>query len=126
VFDAVDAPAVHGALAGLPYAELVEASRRLAKSLEKDIGVPIDGHDLLIDAPPVHREVEFNLAVRSAGDPPRYRTLASRSPVVRSLAREQFDSIVKRVRLFAPKRLAERLSGRTDLADRLAAAATPA
>ena len=31
-----------------------------------------------------------------------WRSLAELSPVVRSLAREQFDNLVKRVRIFAP------------------------
>jgi hypothetical protein len=125
VFDAVECPAVHAALAGQPYPALVAASQRLARRLEAELGSPIADHDLLIDAPPVHREVEFNLAVRTTMGEPRYRPLASQSPVVRALAREQFDSLVKRVRLFASRPLAERLAGRTDLAERLLEAASP-
>ena len=122
VFDAVDEPAVHGALAGLPYPRLVATARRLSAALAHDLRIPLADDDLLIDAPPVHREVEFDIAVRSAGPDRRERPLAECSPVVRALAREQFDRLVKRVRLFAPAGAAERLAGRTDLAARLLAA----
>ena len=57
---------------------------------------------LLLDAPPAEKEVEFRLDVRM---PPRstkpWRSLESLSPVVRALAHEQFDDLVKQVRLFA-------------------------
>lgn len=74
---------------------------------------------LLIDAPPAAKEVEFRLQVRErsghAADPPhRWRPLADVSPVVRSLAHEQFDSLVKRVRVFAPAPVASAIAACSD------------
>ena len=65
-------------------------------------------HEILFDAPPPEREVEFRVEVYSPKED-RYRWLEEVSPVVRTLAREQFDDYVKRVRLFAPAAVAERL-----------------
>jgi uncharacterized protein len=107
-FDALHHPQIHRALAGRTYADSVAVSGRLAERLSRRLGRAIAADTLLIDAPPVEREVEFRLAVRertaarSAASPYRWRSLAELSPVVRSLAHEQFDSLVKRVRLFAP------------------------
>ncbi|HEY1068333.1 MAG TPA: hypothetical protein VGE52_19570, partial [Pirellulales bacterium] len=56
----------------------------------------------------------------------RYRKLDEVSPVVRSLAHEQFDDYVKRVRLFAHPRLADRLRGHAALAELVAQAADEA
>jgi hypothetical protein len=74
--------------------------------------------DLLIDAPPAEREVEFRLTVREphAGDSSgsssfSWRRFEELSPVVRSLAHEQFDDLVKRVRLFAPAEKAGAIAG---------------
>ena len=55
---------------------------------------------MLIDAPPVKLEVQFNVDVYSS-KANTYRPLGEVSPVVRTLAREQFDNYVKRVRVFA-------------------------
>lgn len=107
-FDALHHPQIHRALAGRSYADSVAISGRLAKALSRRLGTAIDADTLLIDAPPAEREVEFRLAVRertgarSAASPHRWRSLAELSPVVRSLAHEQFDNLVKRVRIFAP------------------------
>ena len=107
-FDSLHHPEVHRALAGRSYAEMVAISGRLAERLSRRLGVAISADTLLIDAPPAAREVEFRLAVRertgprSAAASCRWRPLAELSPVVRSLAHEQFDNLVKRVRLFAP------------------------
>jgi hypothetical protein len=46
-----------------------------------------------------------------ADGPHDWRPLEELSPVVRSLAHEQFDDIVKRVRLFAPADQAEKIAG---------------
>jgi hypothetical protein len=52
-----------------------------------------------------------------------WRNLANLSPVVRSLAHEQFDNLVKRVRVFAPPDEAEAIAGCPDLESLLVAAA---
>jgi HD superfamily phosphohydrolase len=107
-FDALHHPQIHRALAGRSYADSVAISHRLAERLSRRIGTAIAADTLLIDAPPAEREVEFRLEVReltearSATSRYRWRSLAELSPVVRSLAHEQFDNLVKRVRLFAP------------------------
>ena len=50
------------------------------------------------------REVEFNVEVYySKAD--RFRQLSDVSPVVRTLAKEQFDDYVKRVRIFISPRI---------------------
>jgi len=119
-FDATHQPAVHAALAGRGYAELVRVAERLA-GLLADAGVGCSAAELIVDAPPAEREVEFRLPVRERGmrhDPasvPRWRRLDELSPVVRSLAREQFDCIVKRVRIFTPPALAAAVAARDDL-----------
>jgi uncharacterized protein len=107
MFDPLHHAAVHTAVAGRPYADLVAISHRLAVLVSRRIGHAIDPDTLLIDAPPAEREIEFRLQVRGratvAESPPWVWTpLADRSPLVRSLAQEQFDDVVKRVRIFAP------------------------
>lgn len=104
-FDAIHQPDLHRACAGRPYADAVSIATRLAASLSTRIGTAITPAHLLIDAPPAEREVEFRLQVRERPGPadaaPGWRRLDELSPVVRSLAREQFDDLVKRVRIFA-------------------------
>jgi HD superfamily phosphohydrolase len=119
-FDALHQPAIHRALAGRSYAATADTSARLADGLSLRVGTRIDPHTLLIDAPPAEREVEFRLQVRerpATGHGERsWRPLADLSPVVRSLAHEQFDNLVKRVRIFAPGDVAKRLTALPDLA----------
>ena len=64
--------------------------------------------EILIDAPPRDREIEFNIDIlyTKAG---RFRPLHEVSPVVSSLARQQFDDYVKRVRIYAHPRIAGKL-----------------
>lgn len=118
-FDALHEPALHRALAGRPYAATVEIGRRLAARLATATGLAIPPDALLIDAPPAEREVEFRLEVRSGHGGPTdsgSRPLEELSPVVRALAHEQFDNLVKRVRIFAPADIAGRLAEEPDLA----------
>jgi predicted nucleotidyltransferase len=62
-------------------------------------------HEVLLDSPPIEREVEFDVDIYYAKER-RYRSLGDVSPVVRALAKEQFDDYVKRVRVFAHPRVA--------------------
>jgi hypothetical protein len=106
-YDAINHPEIHRALAGIPYDATTRIAARLAERLSRRLGMAVAPETLLIDAPPAEREVEFRLQVRQrprdTGDPvDQWRSLAELSPVVRSLAREQFDDLVKRVRIFAP------------------------
>jgi hypothetical protein len=97
---------------------MVAISARLADLASRQTGLPIAPHTLIVDAPPAEREVEFRLQVRersSRSSEPTWRWLEELSPVVRSLAHEQFDSLVKRVRIFAPAEQAAQLSRCEDL-----------
>lgn len=100
-FSVTEEPALYPRLAGRPYSELREISERFATAL----GVP---GRLLVDAPPVDKEVEFKIDVFYP-DENVYRPLATVSPVVRALAQEQFDDYVKRVRVFAAPEVAATL-----------------
>ena len=122
-FDAIHQPELHRACAGRPYADTVAIAARLAEGLSRRTGKTIDPARLLVDAPPAEREVEFRLQVRQRqnyGDPlapPSWRRLEDLSPVVRSLAHEQFDDLVKRVRIFAHADVAAEIRGLADLED---------
>ena len=119
-FDTTHQPTIHAALAGRTYTEMVVVSARLAERMSRRIGRRVDPDLLLVDAPPAQREVEFRLQVRgrsarhAADAPRRWQQLEDLSPVVRSLAHEQFDDLVKRVRIFAPADTATELAGCED------------
>ena len=87
---------VYESLRGRPFAELVQLGSRIGSELGgKDVGPA----DVIIDAPPAHREVEFKVDIFFPKEGV-YRPLQQVSPVVDSLARTQFDDYVKRVRVF--------------------------
>jgi HD superfamily phosphohydrolase len=96
-------------IAGRLYAFLVRCATHLAARLESSIGQVVRPTDVLIDAPPPHREVEFAVDIYF---PQRdeYRPLRAVSPVVEALARTQFDEYVKRVRVFVAPHLAGSVS----------------
>lgn len=124
-FDAIERPEVHRRYSGRPFGAMVSCSRRLAEVLSAACGVTIGPDELLIDAPPVAREVEFRLQVERRSRPhgeavSSWRPLADISPLVRSLAHEQFDNVVKRVRIFCPSAAALSIQSRPDF-DRLVA-----
>ncbi len=112
-----DSPRVFAAVARRPYADLVELGGRLAQQLSLHLSRPLAAHDVLIDAPPVKLEVQFNIDVRQTAqvssmgaesDRAAYARLSHISPVVRALATEQFDNFVKRIRIFiSPDRAGE-------------------
>jgi HD superfamily phosphohydrolase len=87
-------------LARRPYDWLVRASAELARLVSARLGKPIDATELLFDAPPIEREVEFNIEIYSAKED-RYWPFADVSPIVRTFENERFDDYVKRVRVFA-------------------------
>jgi hypothetical protein len=115
-FDAAHQPEVHAAFAGQTYERMVAACSRLAADLSRHSGRRIAADAVLIDAPPAEREVEFRLQVRERAEhdatrPHRWRRLEDLSPVVRSLAHEQFDDLVKRVRIFVAPDVADAVRG---------------
>jgi HD superfamily phosphohydrolase len=86
-------------LAHRPYDELVSVSQQLVETINDRYGLSLGPHDILIDAPPVGLEVQFNVDVLYSS-PQRYRKLGDVSPVVSTLAHKQFDDYVKQVRIF--------------------------
>jgi len=92
-------------IARQPYSWLVSASEALAFAASKRIGRRVAPYEVLFDAPPVRREVEFHVEVFFPKENV-YRTLAEVSPAVHTLATRQFDDFVKRVRIFVHPNLA--------------------
>lgn len=105
-------------LARRPFPWLVACAEQLSSLFSGALGRVVAPHEILFDAPPQHREVEFNIEVYFAKER-RYRPLGDISPVVRTLAREQFDDYVKRVRIFAHPRVVEELRGLPNLLELL-------
>jgi hypothetical protein len=126
-FTFYDSPELFSAIARRPYPQLVHIAELLSRELSRHLPQPLAATDILIDAPPVKLEVQFNIDVRrgSRANPERsFVPLAELSPVVRSLATDQFDNYVKRVRVFvAPQRLPEVAALPIDLTDQLLAVA---
>lgn len=106
-FDRFCEPELHRSIASKPYAELFELSSRLANVLSTSSPSHVGIHDVLIDAPPVECEVQFDLRIRQKSG--QYLELIEVSPVVQSLATKQFDAMVKRVRVFVHPRLRDSL-----------------
>ncbi|WP_237227207.1 HD domain-containing protein [Rubinisphaera sp. JC750] len=106
-FAAVQDGELFDALAHRPYRELRELTNQLQQEL---LGSTSDESiQLLIDAPPPRREVEFRVDLYFAKEN-RYRPLSTVSPVIEALATRQFDDYVKKVRLFAHPDVADSIS----------------
>lgn len=94
---------VYALIAGRPYDEVATISNQLVLVINNKLKLSMSSLELLIDAPPPHREVEFAIDVYFAKKN-EYRPLRQVSPVIDALATTQFDDWVKRVRVFvAPK-----------------------
>lgn len=98
-FSFFDQQEIYAKVAHRPYPWIVECSQKLASQLSRSIGRSIPPHRLLIDAPPVGLEVQFNVEVFFPRDN-RHVPLGEISPVVQTLAQRQFDNFVKQVRIF--------------------------
>lgn len=120
-FSLYQSPEVYERLAGQPIRFLVDCASRLTAQLSVELGEQLAATDLLIDAPPPHREVEFNVEIYYPKEE-TYRPLHEVSPVVEALARKQFDDYVKRVRIFVHPRHAARLSSLPGFAEKLSRA----
>ena len=90
---------VYRLLARRPYPWLVQCSNQLARLLSALTGLEIGATSVLIDAPPVGLEVQFDVDVYYKRTE-SFRPLGEVSPVVNTLARKQFDDLVKQVRVF--------------------------
>ncbi len=108
-------PDIYQRLARRPYPWLVAAAERFAAVASGESRQPIAPHEVLFDAPPAKREVEFQVDVLFAKER-CYRAFGDVSPVVQTLALRQFDDYVKRVRLFVHPRIADTCRGLGDLA----------
>jgi len=93
-----------------PYPWLVACGEQFATLASAALGRVVAPHEVLFDAPPIGREVEFNIEIYFPKQR-HYRVLGEVSPMIKTLAREQFDDYVKRVRIFAHGRVAEDLRG---------------
>lgn len=105
-FSLYQSPESYNALARRPYAFLVRCAGLFANRLSAASGRDVAATDVLIDAPPPHREIEFRVDIFFPKEG-IYRPLHEVSPVVDSLARTQFDDYVKRVRIFVHPRLTD-------------------
>ncbi|MGZ0166802.1 MAG: HD domain-containing protein [Planctomycetales bacterium] len=110
-------------LAGKPYEFLVRCGRNLTEELNRRrlVSRELSPVDILIDAPPPHREVEFKVPIYFAKEN-KYRLLSDVSPVIESLAKKQFDDYVKRVRIFASPDIRHQLQESADFETALRAA----
>ncbi|MDO5579572.1 MAG: HD domain-containing protein [Planctomycetia bacterium] len=109
-FSILEEPRLYHKLAGRPYSELVQIADRMIDLYNEAVPLPekLESGAILIDAPPVDKEVEFKIDVYYPIGK-NYRPLSEVSPVVRALAREQFDDYVKRVRIFSSPDCSSRL-----------------
>jgi HD superfamily phosphohydrolase len=93
-------------LARRPYTWLCDCAEQFADLLSHRLGRLVAPHEVLFDAPPVKLEVDFNVQIHFSKTN-TFRDLGDVSPVVRTLAKQQFDDYVKRVRIFVHPRLAQ-------------------
>jgi uncharacterized protein len=114
-----ESPSTYRRLARRPYGELCLAAEAVAGVLSSALGYEVAAHEVLVDAPPAELEVDCNVDVFFPKERV-YRQLGDISPVVRTLAREQFDDYVKRVRIFIHPRLAATARQLPDLGGRFA------
>ena len=101
-----ESPELYRRLARRPYPWLVRCAEEFAGVMSKTLSRIVAPHEVLFDAPPTELEVEFDIDVRDSHSGV-YRRLGEISPMVRTLAREQFDDYVNRVRVFVHPRIAE-------------------
>ncbi len=104
-FSSVEQPEMFAKLARRPYPWLAACAEEFATLASHRLAQRVAPHEILFDAPPVKLEVDFDIDIYYPKED-RYRALGDVSPVVRTLARQQFDDHVKRVRIFVHPRLA--------------------
>ena len=106
-FSLYQTPEIYQPLARKPFKHLLGISEELIDGLSAVTRIKLSPTDILIDAPPPGREVEFRVPIYFPKED-LYRPLHQVSPVVESLAQTQFDDYVKRVRVFVhPDRVAD-------------------
>ncbi len=105
-------------MARRPYAELIGFAERIAAMLGSALGMAVAPHEVLVDAPPTQLEVAFDIDVHFTKQN-TFRRLGDISPVVRTLAQEQFDKYVKQVRIFIHPRIVDASRSLPNLAEEL-------
>jgi HD superfamily phosphohydrolase len=113
----LEEPQVYARLARRGYPWLAACAQQFAQLISTALGRIVAPHEVLFDAPPVEREVDFHIDVLLLKTQ-EYRPLGEISPVVRALGL-QFDDYVKRVRLFAHPRVVRELRKLDNLAELL-------
>jgi uncharacterized protein len=107
---------IYQRLARRPYPWLAACAEQFAAIVSSALGRIVAPHEVIFDAPPVAREVEIDVDIYFPKEG-RYRPLGEVSPVVRTLAQEQFDDYVKRVRIFVHPRILSDLRDLSRIAD---------
>ena len=107
-------PGIYRSLAQQPFVSLVKKSRELGVRIQSQTGISVGPNDIIIDAPPVGLEVQFNVDVYFPKQR-RHRSLGDVSPVVNTLAKRQFDDFVKQVRIFVHPELSRQLPAELDI-----------
>jgi HD superfamily phosphohydrolase len=120
-FSFFQSPETYRLLARKSYTFLVKCSASLAKELTQRTGTEILPSQVIIDAPPARREIEFRVQIHYEKEDV-FRPLTDVSPVVESMARTQFDDSVKRVRVFVHPDVRGRIPADLSLDDALQAA----
>ncbi len=110
-------PELYKRLARRPFAWLVRCSHALGCELSAAWGTKLDFADVIIDSPPVHREIEFQIDVHLRDGV--YHPLSEVSPVVKTLATHQFDDYVKRARIYLSPRALSFMKDRMDISEPL-------
>ncbi|HSG71942.1 MAG TPA: HD domain-containing protein [Planctomycetaceae bacterium] len=113
-FSFFQSPEIYSLLARKSYEFLVKCSGALAEVLSEKLDREIRPRDVIIDAPPARREVEFRVQIHFTREDV-YRPLQEVSPVVDAMARTQFDDSVKRVRLFVAPEHRDAIEQLTDI-----------
>jgi HD superfamily phosphohydrolase len=108
-FSFVENEGLYRKLAHRSYKDTVQMGGQLAEGISDLIGTSVNADEILIDAPPVKLEVQFDIDVHDVKSN-SWKTLGEASPVIHTLAKKQFDDYVKRVRVFVAPRLTNRFS----------------
>jgi HD superfamily phosphohydrolase len=120
-FSFIEQKSTYQRLARRSYPWLAACAQQFSSLASTAIRRIVAPHEVLFDAPPVQLEVQFNIDVFYPKEN-CYRRLGDVSPVVHSLARQQFDDYVKRVRIFAHPRVIDALRGLPNLNELLSEA----
>ncbi|MBM80770.1 MAG: metal-dependent phosphohydrolase [Planctomycetaceae bacterium] len=115
-------PELYFQLARRPYEFLVRCGTQLARLISTETDLDVGPVDIVIDAPPPHREVEFKVDIYYPKEDV-YRPLKEVSPIVNAMSGTEFDHYVKRVRVFANPKISQALTEMPEFPDFLRRAA---